>query len=67
MQSFIVLGIIPGTNIQLDLNFWIVASCLYALVLTRRFWFARLADLRTCVVAFWLAYTFDHSDLALPN
>jgi len=42
MQSFIVLGIIPGTNFQTDLNFWVAVSILYAVFMTRRFWFARL-------------------------
>lgn len=65
MQSFIVLGIIPGTNIQTDLNFWILVSLLYALLLTRRFWFALAADIRMRALAFWLAYTFDHAELAL--
>jgi hypothetical protein len=35
MQSFIVLGIIPGTNIQTNLTFWIIVSLLVTLILCR--------------------------------
>ena len=35
MQSFIVLGIVPGTNIQTTLNFWIAVSALLAVVAFR--------------------------------
>ena len=35
MQSFIVLGIIPGTNIQTNLNFWIIVSSLLVLIAMR--------------------------------
>lgn len=35
MQSFIVLGIIPGTNFQTNLNFWIIVSSLLTLVAMR--------------------------------
>jgi hypothetical protein len=51
MQSFIVLGIIPGTNIQTDLNFWVAMSILYAVFITRRFWYTRLRQLHVRYVA----------------
>jgi len=35
MQSFIVLGIIPGTNIQTDLNFWVGVTAVLILVSQR--------------------------------
>jgi hypothetical protein len=35
MQSFIVLGIIPGTDIQTNLNFWISVSFLLMAVTFR--------------------------------
>jgi hypothetical protein len=60
MQSFIVLGIIPGTNIQTNLNFWVFVSFLYIFFLTRRFWYARAVSLRIRLVAWRLAHTFDH-------
>jgi hypothetical protein len=62
MQSFIVLGIIPGTNIQTNLNFWV-----FVFFLTRRFWYARAVSLRIRLVAWRLAHTFDHFELAAVN
>lgn len=35
MQSFVVLGIIPGTNIQTTLNFWIVFTILLSVITFR--------------------------------
>jgi len=35
MQSFIVLGIIPGTNIQTTLGFWVIISVMLLVVLFR--------------------------------
>lgn len=35
MQSFIVLGIIPGTNIQTNLNFWLVVAGLLGILMLR--------------------------------
>jgi len=37
MQSFIVLGIVPGTNIQTTLNFWLVVTILLAVIAFRRY------------------------------
>jgi hypothetical protein len=36
MQAFIVLGIIPGTHIQTTLNFWIMVSLLFGILVLRR-------------------------------
>jgi hypothetical protein len=35
MQSFIVLGIIPGTNIQTNLNFWVIIYIVLTVVMLR--------------------------------
>jgi hypothetical protein len=64
-QSFIVLGIIPGTNIQTNLNFWIGMNVLFVLFLSRRFWRARAIDIHTRLIAWQLAYAFDHAPMAL--
>lgn len=64
-QSFIVLGIIPGTNIQTDLNFWLVLNALFILFMTRRFWRAMGMNLRIRFIAWRLSYTFDHASLSL--
>ncbi len=33
MQNFIVLGLVPGTQIQLTFTFWMVVSALFAATL----------------------------------
>lgn len=63
-QSFIVLGIIPGTNIQTNLNFWLVLNALFVLFVTRRFWYNLAVKLRVRIIAWQLAYAFDHAPLA---
>jgi uncharacterized membrane protein len=32
MQNFIVLGIIPGTSVQLNFNFWLTLSIFLAVI-----------------------------------
>jgi hypothetical protein len=55
MQSFIVLGIIPGTSFQLTFNFWLyVAIILAGMPVVRSVWRKRYV-LRTYVVAFLIA------------
>ncbi len=44
MQSFIVLGIIPGTQIQLNFTFWISVSIgFFTFLLVSRLWSNRQA------------------------
>jgi hypothetical protein len=64
-QSFIVLGIIPGTNIQTNLNFWLAMNVLFALFLLRRSIYALAVNLYIRCIAWQLAYAFDHAPLML--
>jgi hypothetical protein len=42
MQTFIVLGIVPGTDIQLTFNFWLCVAIMLALSpLLRALWHRR--------------------------
>lgn len=42
MQSFIVLGLVPGTNIQLNFNFWLAATIvLMSMPAVRALWHRR--------------------------
>jgi hypothetical protein len=55
MQSFIVLGIIPGTNLQLTFNFWLyVAILLVCWPMLRSLWRQR-ASLHTYYIALVLS------------
>lgn len=57
MQSFIVLGIIPGTHIQTTLNFWISVYALLSIVLFR----ARLLLLRNNLQSYMTALQIAHT------
>lgn len=65
MQSFIVLGIIPGTNIQTTLNFWITV----AIVLTVLASYGRLNAsrkwLRRHFAMHQIAYTIENYEFVL--
>ncbi|HUB93302.1 MAG TPA: hypothetical protein VMB52_02260 [Verrucomicrobiae bacterium] len=59
MQSFIVLGIIPGTTIQTTFNFWVALSVLMlVLVLRRQIVMARRRT-QTYIAARRIAHTID--------
>jgi len=63
MQNFIVLGIIPGTNYQTSLNFWVgVTLCLLAILSTRRL-LALARHIHTYLLARRLARFINHFDL----
>ncbi|TAH35395.1 hypothetical protein EYC59_02350 [Candidatus Saccharibacteria bacterium] len=47
MQNFIVLGLVPGTHIQLTFTFWLVVSALFITILFGVFILARLDSLST--------------------
>lgn len=42
MQNFIVLGLVPGTQIQLTFTFWMIVSALFVTTLLSVFILARL-------------------------
>jgi len=51
MQDFIVLGIIPGTSIQITFNYWLYAAIsLLALSLLKAVW-RRRSSIREYIVA----------------
>lgn len=47
MQNFIVLGLVPGTQIQLTFTFWMIVSALFVGLLMAVFILARLDEIRT--------------------
>ena len=57
MQSFIVLGIIPGTHIQTTLNFWIAVYVLLSIVLFR----SRLVLVRNAFQSYLIALQIAHT------
>lgn len=65
MQNFIVLGIIPGTNIQTDLNFWLGVYTLFALFLSRNFWRAQLGLLPLRFAAWRITYIILTSKMVM--
>ena len=61
MYEFIVLGLIPGTNIQIGFSFWLlVTSCLCFVAISRRLY--RSVWLRQTSVAYRLALEFKRAD-----
>lgn len=63
MQSFIVLGIIPGTNIQTTLNFWLGVTCLLVLLAVRKQLKAGRSFLQRQLVALRIAHAIDSYEL----
>lgn len=63
MQSFIVLGIIPGTNFQLNFSFWISTGIIFVcLPMLRKIWQNRTYFL-TLLAAFRIARVIDQYQL----
>jgi hypothetical protein len=63
MQSFIVLGIIPGTNFQLNFSFWIsVGVLLFCLPIVRAAWRKRIY-LQTLLAAMRISSVIDQYQL----
>ena len=59
MQSFIVLGLIPGTNVELNFSFWItVWMGLICLPILRATW-RRRGLLRELIVALQVSWFID--------
>lgn len=63
MQSFIVLGIIPGTNIQTTLNFWLVVAALVVAITFRRPLQAFRNFVQRQLIAYRIARTIDGCQL----
>lgn len=63
MQSFIVLGIVPGTDFQLTFNFWLNIAILLAVSPMLRAAWRRRGKLREVVVAVKLARFIDQYQL----
>lgn len=63
MQSFIVLGIIPGTNFQLNFSFWIsIGVVLFCLPVMRAAWRRRI-HVQTLLAALRIASVIDQYQL----
>jgi len=62
MQSFIVLGIIPGTNIQTTLNFWIVVGILLGILACRTQLKLIYSRLQAYLVVRAMAHAIDHCE-----
>jgi len=62
MQSFIVLGIIPGTDIQTNLNFWIIVGALLCVVACRMRLVAAHDRLQSYIIVRKMARVIDHCD-----
>ncbi len=64
MQNFIVLGIVPGTHIQLTFSLWltIVASLCGALILVR---LLMMLHLRNYLISRKIAGVIDNCDLVI--
>jgi len=59
MQSFIVLGIIPGTNVELNFSFWVaVWSSLICTPLVRALW-RRRSLVHEFIVAVKISWFID--------
>jgi hypothetical protein len=66
MQSFIVLGIIPGTNFQTTFDFWVYLSFAIAwLLFAWQTWRYR-TGLHTYLIAFKIARVIDRYQFQLP-
>jgi hypothetical protein len=66
MQDFIVLGIIPGTSVQLTFNFWLyVGIALICMPVLRALW-RRKGMVRSYVIAYYVARTIDQYQYRVP-
>lgn len=67
MQNFIVLGIIPGTSIQINLNFWIGAFVLFLIALSSSRLYSLLATIKQYFIIRRIAYAIDHLDIVTTS
>ena len=65
MQSFIVLGIIPGTNIQTTLNFWIIVGMLLGILACRTQLMLIYSRLHAYLMVRAMARIIDHYELTV--
>ena len=63
MQSFIVLGIIPGTNIQITLNFWLAVTALLVVFMLRKRLKVARNSVQRQLIAYRIARTIDSCEL----
>ena len=64
MQSFIVLGYIPGTNIQTNLNFWLVVYVLILAIVFRMHIVTARRRMQSYLVARLIARTINAFEIA---
>jgi hypothetical protein len=63
MQNFIVLGIIPGTSIQLNFNFWLITGVLFTLTPFLLAAWRRRTHMQAYLVGYLLLRTIDRHQL----
>lgn len=63
MQSFIVLGIIPGTTIQTNLNFWIIVTLVVFLLGSFRYWLSLASQVYRYIIIRQVARTINQIDI----
>ncbi len=63
MQNFIVLGIIPGTDIQTTFTFWLMVAIGFCALVSLPFVFGAVRRLRAFIVAYRIARTIEQFEL----
>ncbi len=63
MQSFIVLGIVPGTNFQTTFNFWLTITVLLGVFALRRYIVAARRYVQRELTARRIAHAIDRCQL----
>jgi len=59
MQNFIVLGIVPGTNLQLTFDFWLYTAVVLLIVPLMASLWRRRSSLRNYLAALLIARTIN--------
>lgn len=64
MQNFIVLGIVPGTNLQITFTFWLFAAAALMALLVARYAWRQRKHVRVYLVAIQLSRFIDRYRIA---
>lgn len=67
MQSFIVLGIIPGTNLQITFTLWVYLLAALMTYMSRHALLAACRTLRTTLIICRAAWAISGGDLTQPD
>jgi galactitol-specific phosphotransferase system IIC component len=63
MQSFIVLGIIPGTNFQTTLNFWLTVAAILVVFSMRKHIILARRQVQRALIARRIAHAIDSCEM----